>query len=168
MTLNNFLFYLIPLAIIAIGCNVYSFSGSSIPKNAQTVYVNDIQNSTLLSSPELAQLITESLNNYILTETKLKTSKENPDLIFSGKITRYNIKPISINSEDNASQNRLVIEIEIKYKNQLDSLNNFTRKFSNYLDFNSSENFLDMESELNKLIVDKLVDDVFYASFSNW
>ena len=54
------------------------------------------------------------------------------------------------------------------YENQIDSLNNFTRKFSNYIDFNSSENLLDIESELNKLVVDKLVEDVFYASFSNW
>ena len=49
-----------------------------------------------------------------------------------------------------------------------DSLNNFTRTFSNYMDFNSSENFLDIESELNQLIVGKLVEDVFHASFSNW
>tara|TARA_B100000579_G_scaffold393466_1_gene370113 strand:+ start:992 stop:1498 length:507 start_codon:yes stop_codon:yes gene_type:complete len=168
MTFNNFLVYFTSCIIITVGCNIYSFSGSSIPKNAQTVYIKDVENGTLLSSPELTQLITESLNNYILTETKLKTSENNPDLTFSGKITKYNISPISINSQDNASQNRLIIEIEIKYENQIDSLSNFTRKFSNYVDFNSSENFLDRENELNKLIVDKLVEDVFYASFSNW
>ena len=168
MTFNNFLVYFIAYIIITVGCNIYSFSGSSIPKNAQTVYIKDVENGTLLSSPELTQLITESLNNYILTETKLKTSKNNPDLTFSGKITKYNINPISINSQETASQNRLIIEIEITYDNQIDSLSNFTRKFSNYVDFNSSENFLDKENELNKLIVDKLVEDVFYASFSNW
>jgi len=56
----------------------------------------------------------------------------------------------------------------MSYENTTDSLNNFIRKFSNYIDFNSSENFLDLESELNKLIVDKLVEDIFSASFSNW
>ena len=78
------------------------------------------------------------------------------------------MSPISINSQDNASQNRLLIEIEISYENSIDSLNNFTKIFSNYVDFNSSENFLDIENNLNNIIIDKLVEDVFYASFSNW
>lgn len=167
MTLNNFILFFI-LCILNNGCGLYSFSGSSIPKSAQTIYIKEIQNNALLSNPELAQLITEGLNNYILKETQLKTSEKNPDLLFEGKVTKYTITPISINSQDNASQNRLIIEVEMSYENIKDSLNNFTKKFSNYIDFNSSENFLDIENELNKLIVDKLVEDIFYASFSNW
>lgn len=167
MTLNNFILFFI-LCILNNGCGLYSFSGSSIPKSAQTIYIKEIQNNALLSNPELAQLITEGLNNYILKETQLKTSEKNPDLLFEGKVTKYTITPISINSQDNASQNRLIIEVEMSYENKKDSLNNFTKKFSNYIDFNSSENFLDIENELNKLIVDKLVEDIFYASFSNW
>ncbi len=167
MTLNNFILFFI-LCTLNNGCSLYSFSGSSIPKSAQTIYIKEIQNNALLSNPELAQLITEVLNNYILKETQLKTSEKNPDLLFEGKVTKYTITPISINSQDNASQNRLIIEVEMSYENTKDSLNNFTKKFSNYIDFNSSENFLDIENELNKLIVDKLVEDIFYASFSNW
>jgi len=168
MALNNYILYFVLLLVINSGCGLYSFSGSSIPKNAQTIYISEIQNNTLLSNPELTQLITESLNNYILTETKLKISKKKPDLLFSGKITKYTVTPMSINAQDNASQNRLLIEVEVSYENTMDSLNNFIKKFSNYMDFNSSENFLDVENELNKLIVEKLVEDIFYASFSNW
>jgi len=168
MTLNNYILYFALFILITTGCGLYSFSGSSIPKSAQTIYIKEIQNNTLLSNPELAQQITERLNNYILTETNLKTSKSKPDLIFTGAITRYSINPISINAQNSASQNRLLIEVEMSYENTNDSLNNFIRKFSNYIDFNSSENFLDLESELNKLIVDKLVEDIFSASFSNW
>ena len=168
MTLNNYFFYFLLLTVINYGCSLYSFSGSSIPKNAQTVFIKEVQNKTPLSNPELAQLITESLNNYILTLTKLKTTTENSDLIFSGEITKYTISPISINAQDNASQNRLLIEVEIAYENINDSLTNFIKKFSNYVDFNSSDNFVNIENELNKLVVDKLVEDIFYSSFSNW
>ncbi len=168
MTLNNYIFYFAIPIVLSGGCGLYSFSGSSIPKSAQTIYIKETQNNTLLSNPELAQLITESLNNYILTETNLKTSTQKPDLLFAGKITKYTVSPISINAQNNASQNRLMIEIEMSYENTTDTLNNFTRKFSNYIDFDSSENFLDVENELNKLIVDKLVEDIFYTSFSNW
>ena len=168
MTFSNLLLYCTFIITLISGCGIYSFSGSSIPKNAQTVYIKPIENNTSLSNPELTQQITEKLNAYILTQTKLKTAEIKPDLYFSGKITKYNVNPISINSQDNASQNRLLIEIEISYENNIDSLNNFTKTFSNYVDFNSSENFLDIENDLNNIIIDKLVEDVFYASFSNW
>ena len=165
----NFYYLIIPpLFLFNLGCNIYSFTGSSIPKNAKTVYIEEVINNTPLSNPELSNLFTEKLNNYILKNTNLKTSNENPDLIFKGQIIKYDINPISINSQNNASQNRLSIEIKIDYYNQEDSLNNFNKKFSNYADFNSSDNFLDIETELNEQIVDKLIEDIFLASFSNW
>ena len=165
----NFKFLIILFSLIFnLGCSIYSFSGSSIPKNAKVVYIEEVINDTPLSNPELSNLFTEKLNNYILKNTNLKTSNENPDLIFKGQIIKYDINPISINSQNNASQNRLSIEIIIDYYNKEDSLNNFNKNFTNYADFNSSDNFLDIESELNEQIIDKLVEDIFLASFSNW
>jgi len=165
----NFKFLIIlSFLIFNLGCSIYSFSGSSIPKNAKVVYIKEVINNTPLSNPELSNLFTEKLNNYILKNTNLKTSNENPDLIFKGQIIKYDINPISINSQNNASQNRLSIEIIIDYYNKEDSLNNFNKNFTNYADFNSSDNFLDIESELNEQIIDKLVEDIFLASFSNW
>tara|TARA_B100000900_G_scaffold414068_1_gene439659 strand:- start:592 stop:1098 length:507 start_codon:yes stop_codon:yes gene_type:complete len=168
MNCNFYYLIILPLFLFNLGCNVYSFTGSSIPKNAKTVYIEEVINNTPLSNPELSNLFTEKLNNYILKNTNLKTSNENPDLIFKGQIIKYDINPISINSQNNASQNRLSIEIEIYYYNQEDSLNNFNKNFANYADFNSSDNFLDIETELNEQIVDKLIEDIFLASFSNW
>jgi len=165
----NLKFLIILLFLIFnFSCSFYSFSGSSIPKDAKVVYIKKVINNTPLSNPELSNLFTEKLNNYILKNTNLKTSNENPDLIFKGQIIKYDINPISINSQNNASQNRLSIEIIIDYYNKEDSLNNFNKNFTNYADFNSSDNFLDIESELNEQIIDKLVEDIFLASFSNW
>ena len=168
MIFNKDIFLLFCVSVLILNCGVYSFKGSSIPKDAQSIYIFEIQNNSPLSSPELSSLITENLNNYILSETSLKISKENPDLIFSGKISKYNINPISINSQESASQNRLSIEVDIEYANSLDTLNSFSKKFTNYVDFSSSENFVDIESELNDELIKKLIEDIFNASFSNW
>ena len=168
MIFNKDIFILLFLSILSFNCGIYSFSGSSIPKDAQSIYIFEIQNNSPLSSPELSNLITENLNNYVLSETSLRLSKENPDLSFSGKISKYTINPISINSQESASQNRLSIEVDIEYINFLDSLKSFSKKFSNYVDFSSSENFVEIESELNDELVKKLIEDIFNASFSNW
>jgi hypothetical protein len=168
MIYNKNIFLLLCVSVLIFNCGIYSFSGSSIPKDAQSVYIFEIQNNSPLSSPELPRLITENLNNYILSETNLKLSEKNPDLSFSGKISKYNISPISINSQESASQNRLSIEVEIEYINSLDTLNSFSKKFSNYVDFISTENFVDIESDLNNELIKKLIEDIFNASFSNW
>ena len=91
----NFKFLIIlSFLIFNLGCSIYSFSGSSIPKNAKVVYIKEVINNTPLSNPELSNLFTEKLNNYILKNTNLKTSDNNPDLIFKGQIIKYDISII--------------------------------------------------------------------------
>ena len=72
MIFNKDIFLLFCVSILILNCGVYSFKGSSIPKDAQSIYIFEIQNNSPLSSPELSSLITENLNNYILSETNLK------------------------------------------------------------------------------------------------
>ena len=68
MIFNKDIFLLFCVSILILNCGVYSFKGSSIPKDAQSIYIFEIQNNSPLSSPELSSLITENLNNYILSE----------------------------------------------------------------------------------------------------
>ena len=75
------IFLLFCLSILTFNCGVYSFKGSSIPKDAKSVYIFEIQNNSPLSSPELSSLITENLNNYFFLN-KLNVIKENPDEVF--------------------------------------------------------------------------------------
>tara|TARA_B100000902_G_scaffold179166_1_gene172357 strand:- start:172 stop:675 length:504 start_codon:yes stop_codon:yes gene_type:complete len=155
--------------IILYSCGIYSFSGSSVPKDAQSVYIVQVKNSATLTNPEFSQTMTNSLINRFLNETKLSIKEDlSADLIFEGEVLDYTIQPISINSNENATQNRLKITIKIIYTNNLVESESFEKKFTNYTDFDSGLDFLSIEDSLNELIIEDLIESIFNDTFSNW
>ena len=161
--------YLVIICLIFTqSCGIYSFSGASIPKDAKTISVKYILNKAALVEPNLSNTLTENLTNKCLTETSLNLVEGDADIIFKGKITDYKVQPISIQNNETAAQNRLIITVEIDYINKLDENKNFKKKFSDFSDFNSSENFSNIEIDLNEIIINNLVDDIFNYSFSSW
>lgn len=160
-----FFFYIICL----FGCGIYSFTGSSIPKEAKSIYIEKIENNASLTNPEFSQILTNSLINRFLNETNLSIEEDlTSDLIFKGQVLDYYISPVSINSNESASQNRLTITVKIIYVNNVIESEGFEKKFTNYTDFDSNLDFLQIEEELNNLIIEDLIESIFNEAFSNW
>ena len=78
------------------------------------------------------------------------------------------MQPIAIQNNETAAQNRLTISVEINYINAINNSDNFKQNFIHYSDFNSDENFLEMEETLNNIIIENLVEDIFNKAFMNW
>ena len=149
-------------------CGIYSFTGASIPSDAETISVEHFKITAINSPPSLSQTITEGLKDLILSQTQLDLIEQNGDLSFRGKITKYSITPMAIQANESAGQNRLTIEIEIVYSNSFHEQQNFESIFSRYRDFNSSENLTDIESVLIEEITEELLEDIFNKAFVNW
>ena len=54
------------------------------------------------------------------------------------------------------------------FENKKATDKNFTKTFSNNIDFNATDNFQAREAELSGKVVDMLVQDIFNAAFINW
>jgi hypothetical protein len=151
------------------GCKVqYSFTGASISPDVKTVSIDYFQNYSTLVNPILSSFFTEALKDRFITQTSLNLVKEYGDLQFSGQITSYTISPIAIQSNEVAAKNRLSITIKVKFENTKDNKYNFDKTFTQFDDFDSSQEFSTVESALVKTIVDKIVDEVFNNSVANW
>ena len=94
MTFKKTIFFLILLSLY--NCGIYTFSGSSIPKEAKNVFISKIVNNADLTSPDFAQ------------------------------------------------------------------------EFTNYTDYDSSLDFLEIEESLNQLVIEDLIESIFNDTFSNW
>jgi len=156
------------LSLFVSGCGIYSFSGASIPDAAETISVSYIENEAELIQPNLSNNVTESLITKCLTETNLTPKEKDADIKFSGTIKKYTLEPISIQNNETAAQNRLTISLEITYINTLDGSQNFNKVFTHYADFNSNENFSEIEESLNNTIIINLIDDIFNDALVNW
>jgi len=149
----------------------YSFTGASIAPNVKTFSVYYFPNRAKLVNPNLSQQLTQGqdgLENKLIKQTSLNQISENGDLEFSGQITKYEVAPINISKGDLAAQNRLTIEVKVKFTNNKDHEQDWEKTFSAYEDFDSNKSLSDAENTLVTEIIKKLVDDIFNASVANW
>lgn len=164
--------YLLLIAVsfilIVASCKVnYSFTGASIAPDVKTISVEYFPNHATMVNPSLSQTFTEALKDKFVTQTSLEMVREEGDLQFSGAITRYNTTPAAITG-DQASQTRLTIMINVKFVNTKDSNQDFEKQFSQYADYPASSSLDAVEDQLITDIVEKLTDDIFNKSVSNW
>ena len=162
------LIFTILLSISFTSCGIYSFTGASIPTDAKTISVNYFKNKAAIVQPSLSQVFTEKLKDMFLEQTNLSISENEGDLIFSGFISKYQIRPIAIKANETADKNRLTISVKVTYNNSLDSENNFEQTFSRYRDYDSTQNISDIENTLIEAITNELAEDVFNKAFVNW
>ena len=164
----RYIINIILASIFLVSCGIYSFTGASIPSEAKTVSVQYIATKATNGPVSLSQTITEGLKDAFLAQTNLDLTENEGDLAFSGEITKYQVKPMAIKANEIAGQNRLTIEIKVKYHNSFDDKQNFESSFNRYRDFDSSENLADVEDILIEEITKELIEDVFNKAFVNW
>ena len=159
---------LILFTIILNSCGIYSFSGASIPPEAETVSVDYFSNNARIFNPTLSQEITEKLQDKLLSQTSLNLTEANGDLSFKGEITGYDVKPVSLVANETASYNKLTITVKIEFINIYDESANFKQSFSKFVEFESSKNLTAAEPEIVPEIIELLIEDIFNKAVVNW
>lgn len=168
ITIHLLLFVtLVALALPACKIN-YGFTGASIAANVKTFSVSYFQNRARLVNPNLSQQFTDGLQEKIIKQTSLNQISDNGDLEFSGQITDYDVRPMTIVSGDMAAQNRLTIGVKVKFTNNKDHTQDWEKSFNAYEDYESSQSLSAVEGTLVPEIIKKLTDDIFNASVANW
>lgn len=155
-------------ALLLTGCTVkYSLSGASIHVDARTVSVAHFPNNAPMVAPTLSSTLTDALQDRFSRQTKLNLVREGGDLSFEGEITNYITSPSSISGEQ-AVTNRLSITVRVRFTNILEPELNFSRTFTAFQEYPTSQALIEVESTLIPEIVEMLVDDIFNAAVSNW
>lgn len=153
------------------GCGFYSFTGASIPAEAQTFSVANFTNMAQEATmPGLTNVLTEQLKDLFLKQTKLKLVQTDGDFAFEGEVRSYQVSPTAITSNDVASQERLTITVKIVFKNKYDHIEatSFDKTFSQYAEYPTTTTFASVESSLVDDIAKKLAEDIFNESAANW
>ena len=154
--------------ISLVACGIYSFTGASISTDTETVSIGYFQNNAAMVQPTLSNSMTESLKDQFISQTNLSLRDANGDLQFEGEITDYKVKPIAIQANETAAQNRLTISVKVTFTNTLDANQNYSQSFSHYADFESSQDLSTVETELINKIVTVLSENIFNKAVANW
>ncbi len=151
-------------------CKVnYSFTGASIPPDVKSISIQYFPSSAPLAPPTLSQQFTEALKEIFLNQTNLGIVQRNGDMNLEGTITNFITTPMAIQSgNDAAAYNQLSITVLVKFTNNKDEKQNFEQAFTNYASYPATENLATVQTDLIQQINQKIVQDIFNRSVSNW
>lgn len=146
----------------------YSFTGAAISPDTKTVSVSYFRNIAPLINPKLSDYFTEALRDKLLSETRLKLSSDEGDIMFEGEITGYDQSYQGIQANETAGQNKLTITIKVKYTDNKDPLKSFEKPFTGEAVYESSKSLSDVEDQLIKQITKDILNNIFSATVANW
>ena len=148
------------------GC--YSLKGFSISEDLKTFSVENFRNAAQNAPATIQQTFGERLKEKISRESRLTRDEENPDISFSGSVSRFSVTAVSPERGAVTASNRLEIAISVTYENNRSTDDQWTQTFSHFLDFPSDTNILDVQDELITGIFDQIIEDIFNKAFTNW
>ncbi|MEZ4937217.1 MAG: LptE family protein [Crocinitomicaceae bacterium] len=151
-------------------CKVtYGFTdGTPACTECKTFSVSIFENSNPNAPVNYGQIFTEDLKDALLNRTKYQLVGNEGDLQFEGKVTGYNISPVSIQNDENAAQNRLTISISVIHKNALKDSLSFNQTFSRFADYPSDQDINSVQSALLEEINQQITQDILNKLNSNW
>lgn len=164
---------LLYLSLVMLGCKFYSFTGASIPENAETVQVNLFTNDAANSigstfEPGLDRDFTNAMQEVLLNQTNLELTGVNGDLIYEGEITEYRVTPTTATAQQTAAQNRLTISINVRYINTNNEEDSFEKRFSHFYDFADTTQLQTVKADAHEEIFERITQDVFNQSLAKW
>jgi len=164
---NVTVFFLIFILLNSCSIN-YSFTGASVSPDVKSYSIYNFTYRTSLVNPTLTDYFVDQLRDKFTRQTSLDSKTEGGDLEFEGSITGYDVKPISIKSDNQAAANRLTIKINVKFTNNKNHEQDFEQEFSYYYDFDSDIILSDVEQTAVEDIVKKIIEDLYNKSVANW
>lgn len=162
------LVYLALAAICLCSCGIYSFSGTSIQNDVNTITINFIEYRAQRVNPSLSNDLTEALRNQFRRMTRLEQVDMDGDMELSGQITGYDISTAAVTANEVAARNKLTVTVKIQFSDKKHPEEDFDKSFSAYSEYDSSNTIDAVESSLCAEIVEKLVEDIFNASVAQW
>lgn len=167
--MKNIKYIFILLIVVTFNsCSVYNFTGTG-KIDAKTFQVNFFQNNAELIEPGIDRTFTLALQDILQNQTNLNLVKSGADLTYEGEIVDYRISPMTATADQQASQNRLKIRVNVRFTNKNKETDDFEKTFEFYYDYPAGQQLVG--STLNsalKEIFERITQDIFNDSLAKW
>ena len=166
--------FLRPLLLLAAvltlgGCGIYSFTGTSIQNDVNTIHIEYFEYKAQKVNPSLSNDLTEALRTRFRRMTRLEQVEQDGDLEITGEVTGYNVSAAAITADEVAARNRLTVTVRVNFTNRKYPEDDFDAKsFSAYAEFDSTLTLDAVEADLCTEIIDKLIEEIFNATVAQW
>ncbi len=166
---NLKIFVAIILATILQSCGFYSLSGVSIPENVKTFQVDYFGYTATQVEVGIERTFTIQLQDLIQDQTSLSLVNSNGDYLYQGEITRFYISPITATADNRASQNRVTIDINVRFTNTKNDEKSFEKPYTFYYDYPANVQLQNAALDVAlEVIFDQITQQIAQDTLGDW
>ena len=172
MTFNkNFsLLFLLLFSIAVSGCFRYSFTGTSIPEDVNSIYIPFFADQSSSGVGNLDGRLNDALIERFINQTRLQlaNSRSAADAVLEGAIVRYNNGPFSITGEEETSLNEVTINVSATYQYTNKKEPEWNKSFSGAATYDTNDDPIEGENTAAEEALSRVADNMFNDAVSGW
>lgn len=171
MTCNRkTLLFLLLIGFALSGCFRYSFTGTSIPDNVNSIYIPFFANQTSSGVGNLSDRLNQALIDQFINQTRLQlaNSRGQADAVLEGSIVRYTNEPFSITGEEQTSENEVTISVRATFQYTNKQQAEWSKSFSGSANYDTNESPIEGEENAADAALSRIADNMFNDAVSSW
>ena len=162
------LFITLPI-VNFVGCCVYSFTGASVPKHLKTIAIPLAIDKSGSGEAGLGESLTSNLTQKFIDDNTLQvTNKNNSDALLQCTIVSLTDAPAVVAAGENVTSRRITITVQVVYKDLVERKTIFSKDFSNYGDYSTSNGGIVARNNAVQKAIDNISEDILLATVSGW
>lgn len=168
---NRRSFLLLLLACIALsGCFRYSFTGTSIPDDVNSIYIPFFADQSSSGVGDLSDRLNQALINRFINQTRLQlaNSRDAADAVLEGSIASYKNEVFSVTGEEQTSLNEVTISVRATFQYTNKEKAEWSSSFNGSETYDTNENPIEGETNAAQAALSQIANNMFNDAVSGW
>lgn len=159
------------LALFTItGCFRYSFTGTSIPDDVNSIYIPFFADQSSSGFGDLSDRLNQVLVDRFINQTRLQlaNTRDGADAILEGSIVSYRNAPFTVTGDEQASLNEVTITVRATFQYAQKEQPEWNSSFTGKGTYDPNENPIEGESEAAAEALTQIANNMFNDAVSGW
>ncbi|MBO6537669.1 MAG: hypothetical protein JJ966_15715 [Balneolaceae bacterium] len=152
-------------------CLRYSFTGTSIPEDVNTIFIPFFPDQSNSGIGDLSDRLNDVLLQRFVNESRLAlaNSEQDADALLTGQIISYSNRPFSIGGNEQANQNQVQIVVRATFSYQKNADNEWENKsFTGTFTFDPTQDPIEGEDNAADEALEQIANNMFNEAVSSW
>lgn len=163
-------FFLLSLPFLLSGCFRYSFTGTSIPEDVNSVYIPFFADQSDSGISDLSDRLNQALVDRFINQTRLQlaNSQGSADAVLEGSISSYRNEAFSITGNNQTTQNEVTINVRATFRYTDKEQAEWSSSFNGSATYDTNENPIEGESNAADEALSQIANNMFNDAVSGW
>ena len=152
------------------GCFRYSFTGTSIPEDVNSIYIPFFADQSASGVSNLSDRLNRVLVDRFINQTRLRLANDrgSADAILEGSIVSYQNQPFSITGEEQTSLNEITVSVRATFQYTSKQKAEWSNRFSGSATYDTNENPIEGETTAAEEALSQVANNMFNDAVSGW